>query len=37
MSASFKELRVWQEAMKFTVAIYCATAQFPRHEIYALS
>jgi four helix bundle protein len=37
MSASFKDLRVWQEAMKFTVEVYRATAQFPRHELYGLS
>jgi four helix bundle protein len=37
MSASFKDLRVWQEAMKFAVEIYRATAQFPRHELYGLS
>jgi four helix bundle protein len=37
MSASFKDLRVWQEAMRFTVEIYRATAQFPRHELYGLS
>ena len=33
MSASFKDLRVWQES----VQIYRATAQFPRHELYGLS
>jgi four helix bundle protein len=37
MSASFKDLRVWQEAMKFAVEVYRATAQFPRHELYGLS
>jgi len=37
MSSSFKDLRVWQEAMKFVVEIYRATAQFPRHELYGLS
>jgi four helix bundle protein len=37
MSASFKDLRVWQEAMKFAVEIYRVTAQFPRHELYGLS
>ena len=37
MPASFRDLRVWQEAMKFTVEIYRATAQFPRHELYGLS
>jgi len=37
MSASFKDLRVWQEAMKFAVEVYRITAQFPRHELYVLS
>jgi four helix bundle protein len=37
MSASFKDLRVWQDAMKFAVDVYTATAQFPRHELYGLS
>src|SRR5580693_9428569 len=37
MSASFKDLRVWQEAMKFAVEVYRLTAQFPRHELYGLS
>ena len=37
MSASFKDLRVWQEAMKFAVEVYRVTAQFPRHELYGLS
>jgi len=37
MSASFKDLRVWQEAMKFAVDVYRATAGFPRHELYGLS
>ena len=37
MPASFKDLRVWQDAMKFAVDIYRATAQFPRHELYGLS
>ncbi len=37
MSASFKDLRVWQESMKFAVEVYRRTAQFPRHELYGLS
>jgi four helix bundle protein len=37
MSASFKDLRVWQEAMRFAVEVYRTTAQFPRHELYGLS
>jgi len=37
MSASFKDLRVWQEAMRFVVAVYRVTATFPKHELYGLS
>lgn len=37
MSSSFRDLRVWQEAMRFTVDVYRATAQFPRHESYGLT
>jgi four helix bundle protein len=37
MSASFKDLRVWQEGMKFAAEVYHTTAQFPRHELYGLS
>ena len=36
MSASFRDLRVWHEAMKFAVDVYHATTQFPRHELYGL-
>ena len=37
MSASFKDLRVWQESMKFVVDVYRATEQFPRHELFGLT
>ena len=37
MSASFKDLRVWQESMKFAVEVYRTTALFPRLELYGLS
>jgi len=37
MSSSFKDLRVWQEAVKFAVSIYQSTAGFPKHELYGLS
>jgi four helix bundle protein len=37
MSASFKDLRVRQENMKFAVEVYRVTTQFPRHELYGLS
>jgi hypothetical protein len=37
MSASFKDLRVWQAAVKFTVDVYKATSSFPKHELYGLT
>jgi len=37
MSSSFRDLRVWQEAIKLTADIYKMTAQFPKHEVYGLS
>ena len=36
-SSSFRDLRVWQEAMKLAGEIYRSTANFPKHEIYGLS
>jgi len=36
-SSSFRDLRVWQEAMRLTMQIYRATASFPRHELYGLT
>ena len=36
MPSSFKDLRVWQEAMKFVADVYRATNRFPRHELYGL-
>jgi four helix bundle protein len=37
MPSSFKDLRVWQEAMKFAVSVYRVTANFPKHELYGLT
>jgi four helix bundle protein len=37
MHGSYRELRVWQEAMKLTVAVYRATEGFPKHELYGLT
>jgi len=37
MSASFKDLRVWQESMKLALDVYRTTAQFPRYALYGLS
>jgi four helix bundle protein len=36
-TSSFRDLRVWQEAMNLTAAIYTSTARFPKHELYGLS
>jgi len=36
-ASSFRDLRVWQEAMNLTAAIYRSTASFPKHELYGLS
>jgi len=37
MSSSFRDLRVWQEAIQLTTEIYKHTAQFPKHEAYGLT
>jgi four helix bundle protein len=37
MPSTFKELRVWQQAMKLATQTYRATGNFPRHEVYGLS
>jgi len=36
-ASSFRDLRVWQEAMRLTAEIYRGTADFPKHELYGLS
>jgi len=37
MSSSYKDLRVWQQAMKLTLEIYKASDGFPRKEQYQLT
>jgi four helix bundle protein len=37
MAASFKDLRLWHQAMGFVVDVYRSTAKFPKHELYGLS
>jgi four helix bundle protein len=37
MSSSFRDLRVWQEAMRLVYEVYRETADFPKHEIYGLT
>src|SRR5205807_7086906 len=34
---SFRDLRVWREAMRLTPEIYKSTSDFPKHELYGLS
>jgi four helix bundle protein len=36
-SGSFRDLRVWQAAMKLAREVYRETAAFPRHELYGLT
>jgi four helix bundle protein len=37
MSASFRDLRVWQEAMDLATLVYRNTAEFPKSEMYGLA
>jgi four helix bundle protein len=37
MNNSYRDLRVWQQAMDLTIEVYEAVAQFPRHEQSGLS
>jgi four helix bundle protein len=37
MATTFKDLRVWQQAMKLAVQVYHATQRFPRSELYGLT
>ena len=37
MVNSFRDLLVWQKAMDLAGAIYTATADFPRHELFGLT
>jgi four helix bundle protein len=37
MASSFKDLRVWQDAIKLAVATYSVTEGFPKHELYGLT
>jgi four helix bundle protein len=37
MASSFRDLRVWQEAMTLTAQVYRSTAEFPKSESYGLA
>ncbi|MCB9822176.1 four helix bundle protein [Candidatus Nomurabacteria bacterium] len=34
---TFRDLRVWQEAYRLSIAIYEVSKQFPKDEIYGLT
>lgn len=36
MSASYRDLRVWQHSMKLIISIYGVTREFPKEELYGL-
>jgi len=36
MSASYRDLRVWQTSMRLVANIYTATQDFPKSELYGL-
>ena len=35
--SSYRDLRIWQEAVKLALAVYRATVAFPKHELYGLT
>jgi four helix bundle protein len=37
MAQSYRDLVVWQRAMRLTVAIYKLTSDFPKEELYGLT
>ena len=37
MSASYRDLRVWQNAMDLVVSVYGETQSFPKEELYGLT
>jgi len=37
MGSSFKDLRVWQDAIKLATAIYGMAEKFPKREVYGLT
>lgn len=37
MSASYRDLKVWQRAIELSVAVYALTKRFPSEELYGLT
>ena len=36
-TSSFRDLRVWQQAIEMALAVYRGTERFPKHELYGLA
>jgi four helix bundle protein len=36
-NSSYRDLRIWQEAVELALAVYRATTAFPRHVLYGLT
>ena len=37
MAKSFRELKVWQVSIEFSLTIYELTSEFPKHELYGMT
>lgn len=37
MAKSFRELKVWQASIEFSLTIYQLTSEFPKHELYGMT
>ena len=37
MPSSYRDLRVWQDAMSLATAVYRSTEGFPKHEVYGIT
>jgi len=36
-SFSYRDLRIWQEAVELALAVYAATTTFPKYELYGIT
>jgi four helix bundle protein len=36
-ASSFRDLRVWQQAIELALSVYRGTEAFPKHEVYGLA
>lgn len=37
MAKSFRELKVWQASIEFSLVVYQLTSEFPKHELYGMT